>query len=168
MPIVNDDLVTNAELQEFKCPGCGNWFKDFIMYKCADCEKKFWYSIILDPDWFPQQLKDGSPDWNSVKKDKPQFGTDWSYGCLGPDNKTMIRVPINREGEKFDYGKFELRGDEIEEQFLEVVRGIKMSKTTKKENKKEEAEHKQEEKKEQKELIKLIDKTAKNPRVDEQ
>lgn len=101
-PVVNDNMVTAADLISYECPKCGGRFKDFTKYQCDDCERKFWNEITLDKTWFPKKLSDGSPDWNSVKKDKPQFGTEWSYGRLNIKTMEMERVLIDRDG-KWDY-----------------------------------------------------------------
>lgn len=149
-------MVTAAELQQFHCKGCDRLFKDFIRYQCADCEKKFWYEVTLNPKWFPKQLEDGTPDWNSVEKDITIFSNKWEHGRLNIETMEMEKVPIDREGEKWDYSNYKLKGDEQEEQYLEIVRGIAMQRG--KPTKKEEKQKEKEEKKEQKEVMKLIDK----------
>lgn len=131
VPIVEDELLTNSDLIQFKCPSCGNWQKDFIKYQCYECEKKFWYEITLNPKWFPKQLKDGTPDWTSVKKDKSQFSNDWSYGRLNIKTLEYERVAIDREGKKYDYLDYQLsttiEDKKIENAALQKANGSKKS-----------------------------------------
>jgi hypothetical protein len=180
-PIVNDELVTNAELQSYRCPGCKQWFKDFILFRCEDCTKKGWYEIVLNPDWFPEKLEDGSPDWNSVKKDNPKYyKAEWSYGRLNIETMEMEKVPIHTGGKKWDYQEYQIstaiEDKKIEIEALrkvfdkktpeEIRQEIKIEKDIeKKEKAANEEENTQQskttdrqEKKEQKEVFKLIDK----------
>lgn len=180
MPNVNDELVTNADLIQFKCPSCGNWQKDFIKYQCYECEKKFWYEITLNPDWFPKKLEDGTPDWNSVQKDNPKYyPVDWSYGRLNTKTMEMEKVQIDREGKKWDYLDYQI-STAIEDKKIEIIAlkkingekkspkelrtEIKLEKEMEKRdmeaNKQEEVEEEEsekEKKKELKEVMKLIE-----------
>lgn len=183
-PIVNDNMVTAAELQSFKCPSCGNWQRDFIKYQCYECEKKFWYEITLDPHWFPKKLEDGTPDWNSAKKDtgKAILSNEWSYGRLNIKTMDYERVQIDREGKKWDYLDYQI-STAVEDKKIEVMalrrvngegekktpdeikKEIELEKDIEKKDhdadekeKGQEGESKREKKKEQKEVMKLIDK----------
>ena len=137
-PNVNPELVTNADLIQFKCPNCGNWQKDFIKYQCYECEKKFWYEITLNPKWFTKKLSDGSPDWNSVKKDKTVFPVEWSYGRLNIKTMEMERVSIDRDGKKWDYKDYQI-STAVEDKKIEnlAMARVNGSKKTAKEIKKE-------------------------------
>lgn len=158
MPIVNDELVTAADLITYDCPKCGRQFRDFTRYQCEECETKFWNEITLNKDWFPKNLEDGTPDWNSVKKDKPQFTTDWSYGRLNIETMQMERVPIDMKGEEWSYLNFKLNGNSIEEEAINSIRAGKLKLTPKKVQVQEQKEQEKEDKKEQKEVMKLINK----------
>jgi hypothetical protein len=119
MPIVNDNMVTAAELQRYKCRGCNNWFKDFILFRCEDCTKKGWYEIILDPDWFLDEFGKPSDDWNLVKKDKTVFSNKWEYGRLNIETMEMERVPIHMSGKKWDYLEYQI-STAIEDKKIEI------------------------------------------------
>lgn len=163
MPVVNDDLVTAADLITYECPKCGGKFRDLTRYQCEECEKKFWNEITLDPHWFPNKLEDGSPDWNSALKDsgKALLSNEWSYGVLNAKTMEMERVPINRKGRKWSYDhpdiltaiiKRENSVEEIEDD-INAIEEVKTEPT-----KQEQKEKEKQDKKAQKEVMKLIDK----------
>ena len=128
MPVVEDKLTTAADLIQYKCPVCKEWFKDFVLFMCKECDKKRWYEIILNPEWFPKKLQDGSPDWNSIKKDKTQWSTEWSYGRLNIKTMDMERVEIDRGG-KWNYLEYQINTSEedkkIENNAMKRVNGGK-------------------------------------------
>ena len=114
MPVVEDKLTTAADLISYQCSQCHEWFKDFVLFMCKECDKKRWYEITLNPEWFPKKLQDGSPDWNSVKKDKTQWSTEWSYGRLNIKTMEMERVEIDRGG-KWNYLEYQISSTEEDE-----------------------------------------------------
>lgn len=181
-PNVNDELVTDADLIQFKCPSCGNWQKDFIKYQCYECEKEFWYKITLNPDWFPNELEDGSPDWNSVTKDDPKYYPNkWEYKRLKNESADEWEVvPINREGKKWDYLDYQIstavEDNKIQNTAMQKVNGskktakeikqeIKLEKDIEKRDiaadKEEKTQVKPIDKKEQNEVMKLIEEDKK-------
>lgn len=114
------------------CYRCGEHFNFSTAFICANCDKPAYMKSYLDCDWFPKELPDGSSDWNSVKKDNPKYyPVEWSHGRLNIKTMEMERVPIDRQGKKYDYLDYQLsttiEDKKIENAALQKANGSKKS-----------------------------------------